>query len=150
MRSKSMARTLVTATVICAVGAGGLVTAGTAVAAPSGKQQAVASESVAPLAVVNLGLTSAEAQKVQRWLRTYFNYNGAIDGQLGTESWKAMQRFLRQQAGYTDAIDGIVGPNTIRALQYWLRQANGYTGAIDGIAGAGTQAAFKRFANGLG
>ncbi|MFF2373943.1 peptidoglycan-binding protein [Streptomyces xiamenensis] len=149
MRSKSMARTLVTATVICAVGAGGLVTAGTAVAAPSGKQQVVASESVAPLAVVNLGLTSAEAQKLQRWLKTYFGYTGAIDGQMGTESWKALQRFLRQSSGYTDAIDGIVGPNTVKALQRWLKSAWGYTGAIDGIAGSGTQAAFKRFANGL-
>ncbi|MFB7758834.1 peptidoglycan-binding domain-containing protein [Streptomyces xiamenensis] len=149
MRSMTFTKPLVALVAVAGIGAGSLVTAGTAVAAPSGKQQVVAAESVAPLAVVNLGLTSAEAQKLQRWLKTYFGYTGAIDGQLGTESWKAMQRFLRQSSGYTDAIDGIVGPNTVKALQRWLKSAWGYTGAIDGIAGSGTQAAFKRFANGL-
>ncbi len=142
-----MARTFVTMTAICAVGAGSLVTAGTAVAAPSGKQQAVASESVAPLAVVNLGLSTSQAQSVQRWLRDTWGYRGAIDGQLGTESWKALQRMLRGGWNYNDAIDGIVGPNTVKAMQRWLKAGWGYTGAIDGIAGAGTQAAFKRFAN---
>ncbi|CAM5737051.1 hypothetical protein SMICM304S_08991 [Streptomyces microflavus] len=96
---------------------------------------------------VNLGLSTAQAKEVQRWLAGSWNYNDAIDGQLGTNSWKAFQRFLRSAANYNDAIDGVVGPNTVKALQRWLKAHYGYTGAIDGIAGSGTQAAFKRFAN---
>ncbi|MGW8846406.1 peptidoglycan-binding domain-containing protein [Streptomyces xiamenensis] len=147
MRSMTFTKPLVALVAVAGIGAGSLVTAGTAVAAPSGKQQVVASESVAPLAVVNLGLSTSQAQSVQRWLRDTWGYRGAIDGQLGAESWKALQRMLRGGWNYNDAIDGIVGPNTVKAMQRWLKAGWGYTGAIDGIAGAGTQAAFKRFAN---
>jgi peptidoglycan hydrolase-like protein with peptidoglycan-binding domain len=94
--------------------------AGFAASAPTSKP-AASSEAVVPLAVVNLGLSTAQARNVQCWLKANWGYTGALDGQLGTNSWKAFQRNLRT---------------------YW-----GYTGAIDGIAGSGTQAAFKRFAN---
>ncbi|WP_030737144.1 peptidoglycan-binding domain-containing protein [Streptomyces sp. NRRL F-2890] len=143
MRSKVIARTLVTATAAIAVGAGSLATAGTAVAAPSEKQT-VATAEVAPLAVVNLGLTINQAKNVQSYLKVYYGYTGAVDGQLGTQSWKAMQRMLRSY-GYSGAIDGIVGGGTIQSLQRLLRTA-GYDGPIDGLAGPGTQAAFKTWA----
>jgi lysozyme family protein len=131
---------------VVGLAAGSLATAGTAFAAADTKP-AVSSE-VSVLAVNNLGLTVAEAKKVQEWLKQYWGYTGAIDGQLGTNSWKAFQRCLKQYWGYTGEIDGIVGPNTIKALQRLLKDSWGYTGPIDGIAGAGTKAAFKRFANG--
>lgn len=103
---------------------------------------------VSVLAVNNLGLSGQQARYVQCFLRTHpANYTGAIDGQLGTNSWKAMQRWLAEYWNYNDSIDGIVGPNTIRALQRMLAFGWGYTDPIDGIAGPDTRAAFKRFAN---
>ncbi|MEU3206924.1 peptidoglycan-binding domain-containing protein [Streptomyces cyaneofuscatus] len=125
-----------------------MTAAGTSFAAtPDRQAPAVSAQQVAPLAVVNLGLSNAQAKEVQRWLARSWNYTGAIDGQLGTNSWKAFQRFLRPAANYNDSIDGVVGPSTVKALQRWLKAHYGYTGAIDGVAGPGTQAAFKRFAD---
>ncbi|MBQ0902031.1 hypothetical protein [Micromonospora sp. U21] len=102
----------------------------------------------ASAAVVNLGLDKQGAKRIQRWILTMYGYNGAIDGVLGTNSWKAMQRYLAnwpdQPSPYRGAIDGIVGPGTIVSLQANLKKFNGYTGVIDGIAGAGTKAAFRR------
>lgn len=102
-------------------------------AAPASAQQQVASGEVTTLAVVNLGLTRAEARNVQRWLAKHWNYNDAIDGYLGTNSWKAFQRCLAKYWGYDDAIDGIVGSNTIKAVQRLLKANGMYDGAIDGI-----------------
>ncbi|MET8772999.1 peptidoglycan-binding protein [Streptomyces sp. NPDC004658] len=100
-----------------------------------------------PQAVNNLGLSAAQAKKVQRWLKTYWSYRDSIDGKLGTNSWKAFQRCLKKYWGYTGPIDGVVGKGTIKALQRLLKDSYGYRGPIDGIAGSGTKAAFKRFAN---
>jgi len=59
-----------------------------------------------------------------------------------------MQCFLRNApASYTGAIDGLLGTNSWKAYQRWLKEYWGYTAAIDGIAGSGTKAAFKRLAN---
>ncbi|MGW0839032.1 peptidoglycan-binding protein [Streptomyces sp. NPDC002787] len=148
MRSNVVARSLVSVTAVVGIAAGSLAGAGAgfAASAPAAKP-AVNSEAVAPLAVVNLGLSTAQAQDVQRWLARYWGYTGAIDGLLGTHSWMAFQRNLRNW-GYTGEIDGVVGGGTISALQRLLRHW-GYTGPIDGIAGEGTQAAFKAFAEGI-
>ncbi len=146
MRPNVWTRTLVSVSAVLGLAAGSLATAGASFAA-SDTKPAVSSE-VSVLAVNNLGLTAAEAKKVQGWLKQYWGYTGAIDGQLGTNSWKAFQRCLKQYWGYTGAIDGIVGSGTIKALQRLL-QHWGYNGAIDGIAGPGTRAAFKNFANGI-
>ncbi|XVS61787.1 peptidoglycan-binding domain-containing protein [Actinosynnema sp. CA-299493] len=131
--------------------AGGLTAAGAPAAgsahAPATTEHAVAADNVIPLAVVNLGLSTTQAKYVQCWLQDYWGYTGGIDGELGTNSWKAFQRNLRTHWGYTGAIDGIVGSGTVSALQRLLRAHWGYTGAIDGVAGDGTKAAFGRFAN---
>ncbi|MFB4195989.1 peptidoglycan-binding domain-containing protein [Streptomyces carpaticus] len=150
MRSKMARNTLVTVTALTALSAGGLVTAGTAGADQQRQQTVAVTESVAPLAVVNLGLSTQQAKNVQCFLKNGgWGYSGAIDGQLGTNSWKAMQNRLSSGYGYpSNQIDGIVGPNTVKALQRLLADKWGYTGAIDGIAGPATQAAFKRYANG--
>jgi peptidoglycan hydrolase-like protein with peptidoglycan-binding domain len=73
-------------------------------------------------------------------------HTGELDGQLGTNSWKAFQRNLKTYYGYTGSIDGDPGVNTIKALQRLLK-LHGYTGAIDGDAGTGTRAAFKNFSD---
>ncbi|MGA6174659.1 peptidoglycan-binding domain-containing protein [Streptomyces sp. NPDC012600] len=148
MRSNVLVKTLVSVTTAVGIAVGGLATAGTASAAPAPSEKTSVSAEVAPFAVVNLGLNTTQARNVQCFLKKYWNYTGALDGQLGTNSWKAMQRRLASNKGYTGAIDGVVGPGTISALQRLLR-AYDYTGAIDGIAGPGTQAAFKRYGNNL-
>ncbi|MGP2436597.1 peptidoglycan-binding domain-containing protein [Streptomyces sp. JW3] len=126
--------------------AGGLAGAGTAVAAAAPVQQA-GSVQVAPLAVVNLGLSTAQAKDWQCALRTLGYNPGTIDGQLGTNSWKAAQRFFRDHDWYHDTIDGIVGPNTVKALQRMLNVNLDAHLAVDGIAGPATKAAFSDFAD---
>ena len=146
MRSNVMARTLVSLAAAVGIAAGGLATAGTGQAASAPASHPVAGLQAGVLATHNFGLSSAQAKNVQRWLATYWSYTDSIDGQLGTNSWKAFQRCLKEYWGYTGSIDGDPGTNTIKALQRLL-QNYGYTGAIDGDAGSGTQAAFKNFAN---
>ncbi|MEV2192690.1 peptidoglycan-binding domain-containing protein [Streptomyces phaeochromogenes] len=144
---RALTRTLVSVTTAVGIATGSLAAAGTTVAAPVQDTKAVAGvEDVAPLAVNNLGLSSAEAKNVQDWLKKYWGYAGAIDGLLGTNSWKAYQRCLKEYYGYSGAIDGVVGSGTVSALQRMLKRVAGYDGAIDGIAGPKTKAAFKWWA----
>ncbi|WP_218956539.1 peptidoglycan-binding domain-containing protein [Streptomyces sp. UH6] len=117
---------------------------GTAAASPQAPRSTNA-QKVAAAAANNLGLSTSLAKELQYWLKAYYGYTGALDGRLGTGSWKALQRWLRNYS-YTGPIDGVVGTKTIKALQRYLRDYEGYTGPIDGIAGAGTKAAFRRFA----
>ncbi|MFJ8634749.1 peptidoglycan-binding protein [Streptomyces sp. NPDC093568] len=146
---RALTKTLVSLTAAVGIAAGSLAGAGAAFAdSAQGTKPSVSAEAAVPLAVNNLGLSSQQAKNTQCFLRTApASYTGAIDGLLGTNSWKAMQRWLREYWDYNDSIDGIVGPNTIKALQRMLKHAWGYTGAIDGIAGSGTKGAFQRFAN---
>ncbi|MGI5337460.1 peptidoglycan-binding domain-containing protein [Streptomyces sp. CA-181903] len=147
MRPNVLTRALVGITAVAGLAAGSLATAGTGFAAA---QPATSSQSVSILAVNNLGLNASEAKNVQRWAKQYWSYRGELDGQLGTESWKAIQRCLKEAWGYKGEIDGIVGSGTLTALQYMLRDGGwGYSGRIDGIAGPKTTAAFKNFANGI-
>ncbi|GFH81531.1 MULTISPECIES: peptidoglycan-binding domain-containing protein [Streptomyces diastaticus group] len=128
------------------VAAGALVGAsGVAVAAPP--VSTVTATEVAPQSVENLGLTVRQAKAVQHRHREFGYDPGAIDGYLGTSSWKAIQQAFRDQGVYTGPIDGIVGPETIKALQRSSKSHWGYTGAIDGIAGEGTRAAWARYAD---
>ncbi|MFF3736024.1 peptidoglycan-binding protein [Streptomyces sp. NPDC002566] len=143
-----LTRTIVTLTAAAGLAAGSLTgaSAGFAATAPAA-HPAATSRTAVPFATVNLGLNATQAGYVQCWLKANWGYTGRIDGELGTNSWKAFQRNLRTHWGYTGAIDGEVGGGTVSALQRLLRNW-GYTGAIDGIAGSGTQAAFKQFADG--
>ncbi|MEU6934987.1 peptidoglycan-binding domain-containing protein [Streptomyces sp. 2RAF24] len=149
MRSNRLVRAVATATVLAAVTAGSLAASGTAFAVSPEKSQGVVARPASATEVVNLGLNSDQAKRVQFFLRYYVGvYSGGIDGLLGTESWKGMQRMLRSY-GYTGAIDGIVGSGTIKGLQQFLKSEGYYSGAIDGIAGSGTKAAFAAWANQL-
>ncbi|MTE21569.1 hypothetical protein F0L17_21125 [Streptomyces sp. TRM43335] len=80
---------LVTLAAAFAIGAGGLATAG---AAPPEKP-AAGSGTVASLAVVNLGLTTTEAKRLQGWLKEHHGYTGAIDGIAGPETRRAFGNF---------------------------------------------------------
>ncbi|MFI9819744.1 peptidoglycan-binding protein [Streptomyces sp. NPDC052013] len=144
---RAMTKALVGVTAAVGIASGSLATAATSAAAPAGQPRAGAvGLQQAPLAVNNLGLSTTQARYVQCWIQDYWGYKDALDGKLGTNSWKALQRWLKKHWGYGDKIDGIVGPNTIKALQRDLKKHHGYTGKIDGIAGAKTKAAFKDFA----
>lgn len=48
---------------------------------------------------------------LQRHLAANFQYYGPIDGQPGTNTYKAMQRNAAQ-VGYAGPIDGQMGPNS--------------------------------------
>ncbi|MCX5409818.1 peptidoglycan-binding protein [Streptomyces sp. NBC_00335] len=96
------------------------------------------------LAVNNLGLTTTQAKHWQCWLRGWGFNPGTIDGQLGTDSWKAAQRFFNYYDEYVDGrlvVDGVVGTGTVKALQNWLGVG------IDGVVGTQTRAAFAKFNN---
>lgn len=152
MRSKLMTRTVVSLTAVAGITVGSLAGAGTALAQstpPAQQSTAANTQDVAPLAVVNLGLSKKQAQKLQRGLRDHWDYDGDIDGKLGEKSWMAMQRYLAEAWKYQDAIDGDPGSNTIKALQRLLAEHFDYKGDIDGDPGSKTKAAFKRFTNSL-
>ncbi|MGW0369040.1 peptidoglycan-binding domain-containing protein [Streptomyces coeruleorubidus] len=149
MRSRILARTLVSAVTVVGIAAGGLAAAGSSFAASEPvTKPAAGSGEISTLATNNLGLTAAQAKNVQRWLVKHWGYNDAIDGELGTDSWKAFQRALKAHWGYPGAIDGDPGENTVKALQRLLKKGYGYGGAIDGDPGKGTQIAFKKFSEG--
>ncbi|MFJ6360827.1 peptidoglycan-binding protein [Streptomyces globisporus] len=145
MRPNALTRTVISLTTGATVGltAATVAGAGTSFAAsPQAAETAASTQDVSVAAVNNLGLSRAQAKNVQRALKARWGYNDAVDGQLGTNSWKAMQRFLKKKYSYKDSIDGIVGPNTVTALQRYLYYF-GYNGYLDGIAGSETRAAFK-------
>jgi hypothetical protein len=140
----------VSATAIVSIAAGSLVGANVGFAAPQPTAiGTLTAGDVSVLAVNNLGLTTSEAKSVQCYVRDAaprgkFN-PGAIDGQLGTTSWKAWQLFLNDRGYQAGTVDGDVGPNTIRALQRFLVAIGYDTGGIDGVAGTKTRAAWKSF-----
>ncbi|MET8662727.1 peptidoglycan-binding domain-containing protein [Streptomyces tendae] len=143
---RALTKVLVGVTTAAGIAGGGLVTAGTAGAVSAPVQRSASSE-VAPLAVVNLGLSTAQAKDWQCSLRALGYLPGKIDGRLGTDSWKAAQRFFRDHKWYSDDIDGIVGTNTVMALQRMLNVNLDANLKVDGIAGPRTKAAFSDFAD---
>ncbi|WP_217210712.1 peptidoglycan-binding protein [Streptomyces sp. AC550_RSS872] len=144
---RALTKALVSVTTAVGIAAGGLATAGTAMAAtPTAPRSAVAASPAAVAAYNNLGLTKYQAYGVQCFLDDSPFVDLEVDGYLGKESWKAMQNFLNNNWDQSLVVDGIVGPATIRGLQYFLKNGGwGYTGDLDGIAGSGTRAAFARF-----
>ncbi|MFE8950291.1 peptidoglycan-binding protein [Streptomyces sp. NPDC007856] len=106
---------------------------------------AVGSRHISPLAVNNLGLSTARAENWQSCLNTWGFNAGTVDGQLGTNSWEAAQRMLNAWGYNAGTVDGIVGTNTIKALQRFLNAVGYNAGAVDGIAGSQTRTAFWNY-----
>ncbi|MEU6487393.1 peptidoglycan-binding domain-containing protein [Streptomyces sp. NPDC046887] len=144
MRS-SLARSLVTTAAIVGISAGSLAGASTSLAAPLHAAKPAAGSPRVALAVNNLGLDDARARNWQLCLNAWGFDAGTVDGQLGTNSWKAAQRMLNAWGHNAGTVDGAVGPNTIRALQRFLNAVGENAGAVDGIAGAQTRAAFWNY-----
>ncbi|MER6783065.1 peptidoglycan-binding domain-containing protein [Streptomyces sp. NPDC000658] len=148
MRHNVLARTLVSLAAAAGLAATGLATASTSVAAAGpAAQPAAVSQSAAVKAVNNLGLNTERAKNWQCLLRDTGYSPGAIDGELGTNSWKAAQRKFNDMGFNAGTVDGDVGPNTIKALQRYLN-FHDYNLVVDGKAGANTRAAFWDY-NGL-
>ncbi|MPY52209.1 peptidoglycan-binding domain-containing protein [Streptomyces acidicola] len=141
---RALTKTLVGLTAAVGIAAGTLGGAGTAFAAAVPAQQQVVSSEVTTLAVNNLGLNTTRAKNWQCWLRDTGYNPGTIDGQLGTNSWKAAQRKFNDLGLNAGPVDGAVGTNTIKALQRYLN-TYGYGLAVDGDAGTKTKAAFWDF-----
>jgi peptidoglycan hydrolase-like protein with peptidoglycan-binding domain len=138
-------RTLAGTAALAGIAAGSLAGASSGFAAPAQRSATVSpSGSISVLAVNNLGLNTQRAMNWQCWLSTTGYNPGAIDGQLGSASWKAAQRKFNDLGHNAGAVDGSVGPNTIKALQRYLNKF-GYRLAVDGVAGPGTRSAFWDF-----
>lgn len=145
MRSNVLTRTVISLTAVVGLAAGTVAAAGTGFAASQPATKAtVSAQDVSVLAVNNLGLNTARAKNWQCWLRDTGYNPGTIDGQLGTNSWKAAQRKFNDLGYNAGTVDGIVGTNTIKALQRYLN-LHGYGLVVDGDAGTKTRAAFWDF-----
>lgn len=87
---------------------------------------------------------------IQRMLKKYYGYAGAIDNIAGDGSIGAMRRFLNGN-GYSrraigrDLRSGRWDENEAKAIQVWLssRSSNPYRGAIDGLPGPQTQSSWN-------
>ncbi len=99
------------------IGAMALVLAGSAAAgtiALAASQEPAAIElTAAPAAVLRQGSSGGEVKEVQRRLKNWGYYTGAVDGIFGAGTKKAVIRF-QQKNGLT--ADGIVGKATYKAL----------------------------------
>ncbi|MDO5683090.1 MAG: peptidoglycan-binding protein [Propionibacteriaceae bacterium] len=94
------------------------------------------------------GLTAEQWQVIQKVMRhTEGRYTGAIDGDPGPETWKAVQRWLRRFSWDPGPIDGIPGYRTWRSLQHHMRFWYPYT--PDGVFGPRTARALRNWAESL-
>ena len=75
--------------------------------------QADAAEQALPTAVLKQGSKGGEVKEVQRRLKEWGYYKGAVDGVYGSATRQAVQKF-QQKNGLT--ADGIVGLKTYQAL----------------------------------
>lgn len=143
MRPTTLTRTLATVTAVAGITVGGFM--GTGLAAPQpAPAPAASAPSASVLAVNNVGLNNTQARHWQCYLDSWGFDPGTIDGQLGTNSWKAAQSFFNYydyNVGNKLVVDGIVGTNTIKALQNFLGVG------IDGQVGDETKGAFRDFNN---
>lgn len=100
--------------------------------------QSAASPAPAPSA-------SADPKELQRLLTDRGYYSGAIDGELGRQSWTAVQT-LCADFGFMDAsyIDGVPGKKTYAGMQLYAQKNGNYPGRVDGIVGPLTWAGFMQ------
>lgn len=88
-------------------------------------------------------LPSSDVQLgVQQQLANRGLYGGALDGDIGPISTRAIQQELANAGYYTGDIDGIAGPLTCGALQAYARDRGGYDGPQDKILGPRSWAGF--------
>jgi N-acetylmuramoyl-L-alanine amidase len=76
---------------------------------------------------LKLGATGDQVKEVQQWLYDYGYYSGAVDGNFGNDTDKALRTF-QEEAGIL--VDGIVGNETKKAMDKWdqyLAQVQAYS-----------------------
>jgi hypothetical protein len=79
---------------------------------------------------------------IQKMLKRYYGYTGAIDNKPGTGTIAAFQRFINGNRYRRLVVDGRWGTETCKGAQSWLKAKWKYTGAIDADPGAGTRKAW--------
>ena len=88
------------------------------------------------------GLSVDDWKKMQEILKRDHGYAGAIDGEPGSMTYKALQRSVVAH-GYNGPIDGEPGRNTYKALQRRLVAKGIYEGRVDGDLGSASYKAWK-------
>ena len=120
---------------VMALALAGSVAAG-ALAFASAQEPAALELAVAPAAVLRQGSSGGEVKEVQRRLKNWGYYSGAVDGIFGAATKKAVVRF-QQKNGLT--ADGIVGKATYKALgmndSYNALNGSGSSGSSGGVNG---------------
>lgn len=74
---------------------------------------AVGQIDVQPAAIIRQGSSGTEVKTMQKKLKNWGYYNGAVDGIFGAQTKKAVMDFQRKNGL---AADGVVGPKTLAAL----------------------------------
>jgi hypothetical protein len=104
-------------------------------------------EEVKPLvADTSRELTVEDWKKFQEILKRDHGYAGAIDGEPGVMTYKALQRSVVAN-GYNGAVDGIPGANTYKGVQRRLIAKGVYEGRVDGSWGPQTISALREAIN---
>lgn len=89
----------------------------------------------------------ANVQKLMQQLLTDLKlYDGLIDGDWGSLSWKAIQRLMTDEKVYDGAVDGDPGDKSYDGLQK-LAAKGGYTGPIDHEIGENSIAGLNTYIN---
>lgn len=91
-------------------------------------------------------LTVEDWKKFQEILKRDHGYAGAIDGEPGSLTYKALQRSVVAN-GYNGAVDGVPGVNTYKGVQRRLIAKGIYEGRVDGSWGPQTISALREAIN---
>ncbi|MFD4661411.1 peptidoglycan-binding protein [Kitasatospora sp. NPDC058444] len=90
-----LVKTFIGAMALVGITGGSLAMSGTALAATPARQQSLSiSGSAAVTEVTNLGLSTAQAKKLQTLLQKHWGYTGAIDGVAGAGTQAAFARWV--------------------------------------------------------
>lgn len=81
---------------------------------------------------------------VQKMLADQGLYGGAIDGDPGPITWRAIQTWLNRYGLYGGAIDGIPGPLTYAGFQQYGAKNGNYSGPMDNVLGPRSWAGFAQ------
>lgn len=65
---------------------------------------------------LKLGASGDKVKELQQWLTDYGYYSGAVDGNFGADTEKAVKMF-QEESGLI--VDGVVGKDTKKAMENW-------------------------------
>ncbi len=80
---------------------------------------------------LKIGSTGDKVKELQQWLTDYDYYSGAVDGNFGADTEKAVKMF-QEESGLI--VDGVVGKDTKKAMENWDK----YLAQVQAAAGEDT------------